>query len=117
MVTNKLIIAGSRSLPEEFQYRLVPLSWKFRPTEIVCGMAKGPDLWGKEFGESWGIEVVEFPAQWDLFGKRAGYVRNEQMADYADALLAFWDGKSRGTKHMIDCMSLRKKPFHVELCL
>ena len=43
-----------------------------------------------------------FPADWDKYGKRAGYLRNVQMAEYADALLAFWDGESRGTKNMID---------------
>ena len=46
--------------------------------------------------------VKKFPADWGGLGKRAGYLRNEQMADYADALIAVWDGKSKGTKHMID---------------
>ena len=46
-----------------------------------------------------------YPAQWKKFGKRAGYRRNEQMAEVADALIAFWDGSSRGTKHMIDIMN------------
>ena len=48
------------------------------------------------------ISLMCFPADWNKYGKRAGYIRNEQMAKEADALIAFWDGKSKGTKHMID---------------
>ena len=46
--------------------------------------------------------IKRFPADWENLGRGAGYVRNVQMAFYADALIAFWDGESRGTKHMID---------------
>ena len=58
-----------------------------------------------ELGEKYAMErnlhVAYFPAKWDKYGKSAGYRRNTEMADYADALIAFWDGKSRGTAHMI----------------
>ena len=49
-----------------------------------------------------GITVRYYPAYWSLYGKKAGYLRNEQMAQHADALVAFWDGESKDTKHMID---------------
>ena len=55
-----------------------------------------------------GYSVKEFPAQWNEFGKRAGYIRNEEMAKYADACVAFWDGESKGTKHMIDLANKHK---------
>lgn len=80
--------------------------------EIVSGTAKGADKLGEQFASNWGIKVKRFPADWNAYGKSAGYIRNEQMAKYAmsdgcyGVLIAFWDGESRGTKHMI---SLAKK--------
>ena len=74
--------------------------------EVVCGEAKGADTFGKRFAEGEGIPVKSFPVDWDTHGRSAGPIRNAQMADYASeegtgVLLAFWDGKSRGTKNMI----------------
>lgn len=56
------------------------------------------------------IPVKRFPADWDRHGRAAGPIRNCQMAQYADALIAIWDGKSRGTKNMIDEMNKCGKP-------
>jgi len=70
--------------------------------EIVSGTARGADEMGERFAKEKGYALKQFPADWDTFGKSAGYRRNSQMADYADACVVFWDGKSRGTKHMID---------------
>jgi len=76
--------------------------------EIVSGCAKGADQLGEKFAKEFKFILKQFPADWDKFGKSAGYKRNEQMALYAkeDAnlgvLIAFWDGSSKGTKHMID---------------
>lgn len=69
---------------------------------VVCGMARGADTLGEAYAKSRGYEVHYFPADWNQFGKSAGYRRNEQMAQNADALVAFWNGESLGTKHMID---------------
>ena len=69
---------------------------------IVCGMARGADTLGDRYAKDRNYKVNYFPADWNTYGKAAGYKRNEQMAQNADALVAFWDGKSRGTKHMID---------------
>ena len=70
--------------------------------EIVSGTARGVDQLGEKYAASNDLECKKFPADWDRFGKSAGYKRNEQMAEYADALVAFWDGCSRGTRHMIN---------------
>jgi len=76
--------------------------------EIISGTANGADRFGEAFALKYGIEVKRFPAQWHKYGKSAGYVRNNIMAQYAaksddlGVLIAFWDGKSRGTKMMID---------------
>lgn len=70
--------------------------------EIVSGTARGADLLGERYADYYGYPVKRFPANWKKYGKRAGYLRNSEMAEYADCLIAFWDGESKGTKHMID---------------
>jgi hypothetical protein len=69
---------------------------------ILSGKARGADLLGERYAKENLLEVLEFPADWETFGKRAGFKRNEEMANEAHALIAFWDGESHGTKHMID---------------
>ena len=62
---------------------------------------------GYEWARSKGVHIISMPADWNTHGKSAGYKRNEQMAELGDYLIAFWDGVSRGTKHMID-IAVRK---------
>lgn len=69
---------------------------------VLSGMADGADRLGHEWAAEKGITVEEYPADWTRFGKRAGFLRNMQMAEQADALVAFWDGESKGTRHMIE---------------
>jgi hypothetical protein len=111
----KIIVAGSREFQTEFVVKttLTEFFSNWHRAEIVSGLAKGPDLWGKEWAELGGWPVKEFPADWKTHGKAAGAIRNEQMGNYADALIAFWDGNSRGTKHMIDYMLKLGKEVHV----
>lgn len=97
----KTIIAGSRDFDN---YELVKetLLEHNDITEIVCGCAHGADSLGEKFALEHGIPIKRFPADWNRYGRSAGYRRNEQMAAYAERLIAFWDGRSPGTKHMID---------------
>ena len=82
------------------------------PRVILCGMARGVDMMGKAWAEERGLEVEEWPAEWHRFGRRAGYLRNRAMAENADALVAVWDGKSRGTDNMMEnARVLRLKTF------
>lgn len=69
---------------------------------IVSGAARGADKLGERYAKERGYEIDSHPADWEKHGKSAGYIRNKEMAQCSDALMAFWDGKSRGTKHMID---------------
>lgn len=71
-------------------------------TEIVTGGASGVDAMGKRWALGLEVPHTEFKADWTAYGNAAGPIRNRQMADYADALIAIWDGKSRGTKNMIE---------------
>lgn len=99
----KVIIAGGRDFND---YDLLKLKCDTilknqTNIEIVSGTARGADKLGEKYSQEKGYRVKLFPADWNL-GKKAGYIRNEQMAQYADSLIAFWDGQSKGTKHMID---------------
>lgn len=98
----KTIIAGSRGITD---YKLICEAITksgFTITEIVSGAARGVDRLGEEYGRKRNIRIKLFPAKWDVYGKSAGYRRNEDMAAYAETLIAIWDGESKGTKHMID---------------
>lgn len=114
----KTIIAGGRKGISYFDVIEALKKCDWIPTEVVCGEAHGADIFGKLWAESKQIPVASFPAKWnDLshpdaiiktnsYGKkydaRAGIRRNHEMGDYAEALIAVWDGSSRGTKDMID---------------
>lgn len=121
----KVIIAGSRNihniaLVELACYKAIQ-RWKRNGivdyiTEIVCGEAKGVDLLGKVLAAKANIPVKSFPADWNKYGKQAGYIRNNDMVNYADALIAVWDGKSPGTKMTIDLAKKKKlKVFVLQL--
>lgn len=69
---------------------------------ILSGKARGADLLGERYAKLKKYEIEEYPADWERFGKSAGYIRNEQMALNGDVLIAFWDMKSKGTQHMIN---------------
>jgi YspA, cpYpsA-related SLOG family len=68
---------------------------------IVSGTARGADKLGELYAINYALPIKEFPADWDKHGKAAGHIRNKEMAEYAGHLIAFWDGKSRGTANMI----------------
>lgn len=82
--------------------------------EIICGKARGADALGERYAKERGFDIQRFPADWDGLGKSAGFIRNEQMAANADALIAFWDGKSHGTKHMIETAKKKGLPVRVK---
>ncbi len=111
----KVIVAGSR---EGFVARNVFEAIEESPffgkiTEIVSGGARGVDTDGEYYASCNNLILKRFPAKWDELGRGAGFARNSQMADYADALVAVWDGESKGTKHMIETMKARNKPVYV----
>ena len=114
----KVIIAGGRDFNDYdklYERCRHYLSSYFHTSKLVCqpvlvisGTAKGADQLGERFAMNTSCLLKSMPAQWKEFGKSAGYKRNVQMAENADALIAFWDGKSRGTKHMIDIAKQKK---------
>lgn len=106
----KTIIAGTRTFSNQMMFDHAMRLHGAEITEVVCGCAPGADWLGKKWAMDNKIPVRNFRADWVMFGKRAGPIRNRQMADYADACLIFWDGKSKGTQNMIDEMRQRGKP-------
>lgn len=102
----KLIIAGGRDFENfklmERKLNVILKNYNKEEIEIVSGMAKGADELGILYAKKYGIKVKEFPADWNQYGRSAGYIRNKEMAKYADACICFWNGISKGTKNMIE---------------
>jgi hypothetical protein len=98
----KTIIAGSRGIDDLTIVNDAVQCSGFTITEVVSGTARGVDRLGEEWANINEKPIKRFPAKWDTHGKSAGVIRNVEMARYAEALIAIWDGESRGTKHMID---------------
>ena len=105
----RIIVAGGRDFTD---YALLSETldvilkrYTLREVQIVSGCCRGADALGERYAREHGIPVVRFPADWQAYGKAAGPIRNRKMAEYASEgegiLVAFWDGKSRGTASMI----------------
>lgn len=110
----KVIIAGSRTITDSKLLMMAILESGFDITEIVSGGARGVDTMGELTAEFLGIPCSRFPADWKTHGRhRAGPIRNRQMADYAEALIAIWDGESSGTKDMIEVAVKKGLRVHV----
>lgn len=113
----KVIIAGSRNFNDypSLKKKMDHFRKEHEVTEIVSGAAPGADALGEQYAHENGIPVRLFPADWHQHKRAAGPIRNKQMADYADCLIAVWDGSSKGTKNMIENMHKQKKPVYVAM--
>lgn len=104
----KLIVAGGRDFTNAqlMADTLVATATELadRSVSIVSGMAMGADKLAHQYAKAHNIQVYEFWPDWDTYANSAGFVRNNEMAKFADGLLAFWNGKSKGTQHMIKTM-------------
>ena len=119
----KTIIAGCRYKDPENKIvfddleivALAVLESNFKISEIVSGRAIGVDSLGEQIAMQLNLPLSLFPANWNKYGKSAGYIRNKEMAKYADAAIIIWDGESDGTKNMIDEMKKLNKPCYVKI--
>jgi len=109
----KVIIAGSRNIVDYNTIVSAINSSQFKITCVVSGTARGVDTLGEKWAKENKVKIERYPADWDKHGRAAGYIRNEQMSKVADALIAIWDGESKGTKHMIDIMVNLGKRVHI----
>jgi hypothetical protein len=103
----RVIVAGSRRIDDYAKVRDAAKLSGFEISRVLSGMAKRVDTLAVRYATEHGLACDRFPAEWSQWGRSAGYWRNVQMARHADALIGVWDGKSPGTKHMIDVAKAR----------
>ena len=110
----KLAIVGSRTFNNirEFLEIMNIIKSKYNITTIISGGARGADTFGSDYADRNKIQKIIFKAEWDKYGKSAGFRRNKDIIKNCDVCIAFWDGQSHGTKHDIDlCKEYNKKCF------
>lgn len=111
----RLIVAGSR----DFNNYAVMSMWLHKIEQkhpnliIISGTARGADKLGERWANDNDVPVERYPADWENYGKSAGYIRNSEMADVADAVIVFWDGNSNGTRNMIKIAQQKGLPIKV----
>lgn len=100
----RLVVAGGRDFTNYLEAEKILLSVlrnkDLKNVQVVSGGAKGADRIGEIFANKYGCGLRIFPANWNKYGKRAGHIRNNEMAENSDATILFWDGASRGTENM-----------------
>ena len=97
----KVIIAGGRDISDYKAVEEACAACGWPITEVVSGTARGVDRLGEQWAEAHNVPVKRMSADWDRFGKRAGYLRNQEMVNYADALILVWSGTSNGSAHTL----------------
>lgn len=109
----KVVVCGSRSFRSyELAKRwLDGLRTMLPITEVISGGALGADRVGERWAGQHGVPIKLFPAKWEENGKVAGFIRNGEMVDEGEAVIAFWDGESSGTKNTI--MRAMRKGIYV----
>lgn len=105
----KIAIVGTRNLTINDISKYLPTEC----TEIVSGGAKGIDKCATDFAVKKGLKLVEFLPRYEKYGRGAPIIRNRQIVDYADKVIAFWDGKSKGTLSVIKYCQKINKPYKV----
>jgi hypothetical protein len=105
----KIAIIGSRDFSNYDLLTKTLEHLKPNITQVISGAARGADSLGEQWAKENQIDTLIFPANWGLYGKRAGFIRNEDIIKNCDFCIAFWDGKSKGTAHSISlCKKLNK---------
>lgn len=112
-----IAIVGSRSF-DDYQFLCEKIeqelkSIKDKNIKIISGGARGADKLGEQWAKENGYEFGLYPAYWQHYGKSAGYIRNKAMAKEADMVIAFWDGNSPGTQHMLNITKQLNKQFKI----
>ena len=119
MEINRIVVAGCRDYnnyeqAKEYIDFCISNIRKENKIIIVSGGARGADALGERYAKENRFEIERYLADWDTYGKSAGPKRNEKMAQVSDYVICFWDGKSRGTKSMIEYAKKYKKPIRVK---
>jgi hypothetical protein len=112
----RTIIAGSRSISDRKLVDCAAQDCGWKISEVVSGCAYGADALGEEWALRNNIPIKKFPADWAKWGRSAGMIRNAEMLRHADALIAIWDGKSRGTANMIKISEEAGIKIYIKKC-
>lgn len=109
----KMLIAGSRDITDYKFWKPLFMSVPHHNeiAAIISGGARGADAMAKMLAEDTGLPYVEFPAEWDKLGKKAGFVRNVDMVNACDFAIVLWDGSSKGTAHTLKLLDDSGKPY------
>ena len=107
----KVAVIGSRGLYVDHLKDYLPEG----VTEIVSGGARGVDSCARDYALQHGLKLTELLPEYEKYGRGAPLRRNITIIEYADHVLAFWDGKSRGTKYVIDNCKKRNIPVEIHL--
>jgi len=109
---SKIAIVGTRDFNdyEYFKKKLNELDIFDKDTIIVSGGARGPDMFAELYTTEMKYHLIVFPAKWNTYGKQAGFLRNTQIVNECDIVIAFWDGKSKGTEDTIKKARMKSKP-------
>lgn len=111
----KLAVVGSRVF-NDYKILKEKINWlrsQLNIDSIVSGAAKGADSLAAQYAFENNLALIEFPANWKKYGKRAGFIRNEDIWKEADLGIAFWDGESKGTAHSLKLSKKYKKPLYI----
>jgi predicted Rossmann fold nucleotide-binding protein DprA/Smf involved in DNA uptake len=103
----KVGVVGSRNF-DDYE-RMSQVLSDYDITTIVSGGAKGADSLAERYAKEKGIKLIVFKAEWDKYGRQAGFIRNRDIVSGSDMIIAFWDGQSRGTQHTISVATKRGK--------
>lgn len=97
----RTIIAGGRDITDCSLVEKAVADCGWRPSVVLCGMARGVDSLGLRWAKANGVPVEKYPALWHVHGNAAGPIRNREMAESAEALILIWDGESPGSRNML----------------
>lgn len=112
----RVIMGGSRGAGSPQMMGDIIHDAGFPVTEVVSGACHtSPDRYGELWAQVRGVPVKQFPANWAAYGRSAGPIRNAAMAEYADAYVGIWDGRSPGTENMMREMERRGKPYYIRV--
>lgn len=111
----KLAVVGSRNWHDDalVNAKLDKLRERHAVTHIISGGARGADQLGAEYATAHEIELVIHLPNWKVNGKGAGFLRNWTIAQDCDMMVAFWDERSHGTTHALECARKQGKPAWV----
>jgi len=109
----RIAIVGSRTFKNYNLLTDIMHRFTGEISNIISGGAKGADSLGEEYANFWQIKFTVFRPNWTRHGKSAGFVRNQQIVNACDMVIAFWDGISKGTKDTIDKARVAKKPTFI----